>query len=97
MTQVKFETKPQILLTCRTHEMLLKEFPQHYGNENSMVAEKEFHTTLGVMETKLQANGFQLYIADNVSYKDYLAMLNYLCENPLKESVYLKMQNEIVG
>ncbi len=91
----EIQVKQQILFTCRTHEMILKEFPEHYGKPDSKVPVKDFHITLGIMESKLQPNGFQLYIGDNVTYQDYLAMLKYLYENPLKESVFNKTQEKV--
>ncbi len=90
----KPEVKQQILLTCRTHEMILKEFPETCGKPDCEVPTKDFHITLGIMESKLQPNGFQLYIGDNVTYKDYLAMLKFLYENPLKENVFVKTQEK---
>jgi len=87
--------KQQILITCRTHEMIQKEFPEHYGKPDCPVPVKDFHISLGVMDSKLQPNGFQLYIGDNVTYPDYLAMLKYLCENPLQEEVFNKMQARV--
>ncbi len=95
MAQAISKAKAQILLTCRTHDMLKEQFPLQYAKENSVVPVKDFHITLGIMETQLQANGFQLYIADNVSYEDYLSMLKYLYENPLKENVFTKIQENI--
>jgi len=88
------QVKPQILLTCRTHEMIKSEFPD-YDKPDCKVPTKDFHITLGIMETKLQPNGFQLYIGDNVSYQDYLAMLKFLTENPLKEKVFKIMQENV--
>jgi hypothetical protein len=89
------KVKQQILLTCRTHEMILKEFPDKYGKPDCEVPIKDFHITLGIMDTKLQPNGFQLYIGDNVTYQDYLSMLKFLYENPLKENVFNKTQEKV--
>lgn len=94
MKKSKENIKPQILFTCRTNEMIKQEFPE-YNEPNCPVPHKEFHTTLGILETKLQANGFQLYIGDNVKYEDYISMLRYMVENPLSEAVFNKMQNQI--
>ncbi len=95
MTQSsEISKKQQVLITCRTHKMVEKEFPE-YGKPNCPVPVKDFHITLGVMESKLQSNGFQLYIGDNVTYQDYLAMLKYLSENPLKEKVFSKTQEKV--
>ena len=88
------QNKQQVLITCRTHEMIQKEFPE-YGKPDCPVPVKDFHITLGEMENKLQSNGFQLYIGDNVTYQDYLDMLKYLCENPLKEEVFNKTQDKV--
>jgi len=55
MTQSsEIQNKPQVLITCRTHKMIQKEFPEHYGKPDCPVPVKDFHITLGVMETKLQ-------------------------------------------
>jgi len=86
--------KQQVLITCRTHKMVEVEFPE-YGKHNCPVPVKDFHITLGVKESKLQSNGFQLYIGDNVTYQDYLQMLNYLYKNPLTIEVFNKMQERI--
>lgn len=95
MTQKsKIHQKQQILITCRTHEMIQKEFPE-YGKPDCPVPVKDFHITLGIMENKLQSNGFQLYIGDNVTYTDYLAMLRFLYENPLKEDVFNKIREKV--
>ena len=85
--------KTQVLITCRTDEMIRKEFAQ-YQQTDSPVPTKAFHITLGVMPTHLPANGSQLYIGDNVNYEDYLAMLKYLYENPLKENVFKNIQEK---
>ena len=89
------ENKQQVLITCRTHEMIKKQFPEHYGKPDCPIPVKDFHLTLGVMEAKLQPNGFQLYIGNNVTYHDFLAMLKYLSENPLQEEVFNKMQARV--
>ena len=86
--------KQQVLITCRTHEMIQNEFSE-YGKPDCPVPVKDFHITLGVMESKLQSNGFQLYIGDNVTYQDYLEMLKFLCENPLTENVFNKTQEKV--
>lgn len=88
------EQKQQILLTCRTHEMIKAEFPE-YSEPDSKVPIKDFHTTLGIMNSNLPPNGFQLYIGSNVNYKNYLSMLKYILENPLKEEVFIKMQEKV--
>lgn len=93
-TAEKKEQKKQILLTCRTHEMIKAEFPE-YSEPNSEVPQKDFHTTLGIMNSNLPSNGFQLYVGENVDYKNYLSMLKYMHENPLKEEVFLKMQEKV--
>ncbi len=85
--------KKQVLITCRTHEMIQKEFPE-YGKSDCPVPVKDFHTTLGLMDSNLQSNGLQLYLGGNVDYKDYLSMLKYLYENPLKEEVFNKTQEK---
>ncbi len=96
MSKSKEKIRPQILFTCRTHEMIKQEFPE-YNEPDCPVSHKKFHTTLGILETKLQANGFQLYIGNNVNYEDYVSMLKYIVENPLSEEVFKKMQNEVLG
>jgi len=92
MTQLaQQQINQQVLITCRTHEMIKNEFPE-YEKPDCKVEIKKFHTTLGLMNTLLKPSGFQLYIGENVSYQDYLAMLKYLTENPLKENVFKQMQ-----
>jgi len=86
--------KTQILLTCRTHEMIKAEFPD-YSEPDSKVPNKDFHLTLGLCSSTLNPNGFQLFMSDNVNYTDYLAMLKYLSDNPLSEKVFAKMQENI--
>jgi len=95
MNQALEKQMQQVLITCRTHEMILNQFPEHYGKQDSKIPNKDFHITLGIMETKLQPNGFQLYVGDNVDYEDYLAMLKYLYENPLSESVFANVQKKV--
>ncbi len=94
MTQIDEMKKKQILLTCRTHDMIKTEFPE-YPKPDCKVPVKDFHTTLGIMNSNLQPNGFQLYIGSNVNYEDYLSMLKYMFENHMKEDVFLKMQDKV--
>ena len=94
MAQTKDKIQKQILLTCRTHEMIKDEFPE-YSQISSKVKTNDFHITLGIMNSNLKPNGFQLYIGNNVSYNNYKKMLEYLFQNPLKENVFLKMKENI--
>jgi len=100
--QSKAQTDFQILLSYRTHRQVKQAFP-NYDTENSPVPAKEIHDSLMLADFSDEkpesmfrtAKGVGIFIPNDITYNEYLQIVEYSYKNPLSKKVFDKMREEI--
>jgi len=100
---MKNKTDFQIVLSFRTHRQIQQDFPV-YTTENSPVPTKEIHENLAVVDFSdkthdldfTKAKGIGLFIPDDISYEEYLKIVEHAYTNPLSQKVFQKVRNDII-
>ncbi len=92
----------QILLSYRTHRQVKLAFPK-YDTAESPVPSKEIHDSLMLADFSDEseksafrlAKGVGVFIPNDVTYEEYLQIIEYSYKNPLSKKIFDKMREEI--
>ncbi len=84
---MKDVSKYQMVIGYHTHEQTQAQYPI-YGTDESPVPVREVHPSIEIGEYGLQISGLQMFVGNNCTYDDYIKIIQYVAQNPIKKEVF---------
>ncbi len=98
---MKQENNFQILLSYRTHRQV-KNAHKNYDTRQSPVPNRKIHDNFMLADfskdNKIdlkKAKGLNLFIPNDISYEEYLEILEHAYKSPMNKNVFEKIRTEI--
>ncbi len=84
----------QIVSNFVTHQTI-KDLHPEYDTPHSAVATQQVHESLQIGTCGIKMDGISVFISSDCEYDDYLKLLVFAAQNPVKKSVFDKLKNEL--